>query len=55
MEQPSSIYSIVVKPGGFEQILPLRENGIAYQYYVTAVGTNNMESQPVPVTSVVKE
>ena len=54
-DQPSSIYSLIVKPSGFEQILPQRENGVAYQYYVSAVGTNNVESEVVPVTTVVKE
>ena len=53
--QPSSIYSIVIKPAGFEQSLPQRESGVAYQYYVTTVGMNNVESDPVPVTTVVKE
>ena len=55
IDQPSSIYSLVVKPGGFEQTVPQRENGMTYQYYVSAVGINNMESEPVPVTTVVKD
>jgi hypothetical protein len=55
IEQPSFIYSLVVKPGGFEQMVPQRENGVTYQYYVSAVGTNNIESEPVPVTTVVKD
>lgn len=55
IDQPSSIYSLVVKPGGFEQTVPQRENGMTYQYYVSAVGINNMESESVPVTTVVKE
>jgi hypothetical protein len=54
-DQPSSIYSLIVKPSGFEQIVPQRENGVAYQYYVSAVGTNNVESEVVPVTTVVKD
>ncbi len=55
INQPSSIFSIVVKPSGFEQALQQREEGKAYQYYITAVGTNNIESEPVPITTVVKE
>jgi hypothetical protein len=55
IEQPSFIYSLVVKPVGFEQMVPQRENGVTYQYYVSAVGINNMESEPVPVTTVVKD
>ncbi len=55
INQPSSIFSIVVKPSGFEQALQQREGEKAYQYYITAVGTNNIESEPVPITTVVKE
>ncbi len=55
INQPSTIFSIVVKPSGFDQGLPQREDGKAYQYYITAVGTNNVESEPVPITTVVKE
>jgi uncharacterized lipoprotein YddW (UPF0748 family) len=55
INQPSSIFSIVVKPNGFDQVLQQREEGKAYQYYITAVGTNNVESEPVPITTVVKE
>ena len=55
INQPSSIFSIVVKPSGFDQALQQREEGKAYQYYITAVGTNNIESEPVPITTVVKE
>jgi uncharacterized lipoprotein YddW (UPF0748 family) len=55
INQPSSIFSIVVKPNGFEQVLQQREEGKAYQYYITSVGTNNIESEPVPITTVVKE
>ncbi|MGA1379320.1 MAG: glycoside hydrolase family 10 protein [Chitinophagaceae bacterium] len=55
INQPSSIFSIVVKPIGFDQALQQREEGKAYQYYITAVGTNNFESEPVPITTVEKE
>ena len=55
INQPSTIFSIVVKPNGFEQVLQQREEGKAYQYYITSVGTNNIESEPVPITTVVKE
>ena len=55
INQPSSIFSIVVKPSGFDQALQQREEGKAYQYYITTVGTNNFESEPVPITTVVKE
>lgn len=55
INQPSSIFSIVVKPSGFDQALQQREEGKAYQYYITTVGTNNIESEPVPITTVVKE
>jgi len=55
INQPATIFSIVVKPNGFDQALQQREKGDAYQYYITAVGMNNVESDLVPVTTVVKE
>lgn len=51
----SSIYSILVKPAGFEEQLPMADGNLSFQYYVTAVGKNNIESEPVPVTALVKD
>jgi hypothetical protein len=49
------IHEIVVKPKGFEQAISLRDGTNRYQFYVSAVGTNNRESELVPVTALVKE
>ncbi|MBM3413042.1 MAG: hypothetical protein FJY19_06660 [Bacteroidetes bacterium] len=54
-EQPSHIYAIVAKPEGFEQAVPRMENGITYQYYISSIGTNNVESAPVSLTNIGKE
>lgn len=53
--QPSSIFAVKVQPEGFEDKLSLYVDGVRYQYYITAVGKNNMESDPVPVTLLVKD
>ena len=55
LKQPSSIYSIKVQPEGFEDKLPLLVDGVRYQYYIVAVGKNNIESDPVPVTLLIKD
>jgi len=48
------IDTIVVKPGGFEQSLITRSDTQRFQFYVSAVGKNNIESELVPVTALVK-
>ena len=55
VNQPSSIFSIETKQAGFEQKLPQRDADGAYQYYISAVGINNIESELIPVTTVGKE
>lgn len=55
VNNPEYIHEIVVKPKGFEQAISLRDGTNRYQFYVSAVGTNNRESELVPVTALVKE
>ncbi|MFM7645177.1 MAG: glycoside hydrolase family 10 protein [Sphingomonadales bacterium] len=55
MNSGEYIYSIVVKPQGFEQQLNLSEGDTRFQFYVSAVGKNNIESELVPVTALVKD
>jgi hypothetical protein len=55
LNQPSSIYAIKVQPEGFEDKLPLTVDGVRYQYYIAAMGKNNIESELVPVTLLVKD
>ena len=51
----SSIHSIKVQPEGFEEKLSLLSDGVRYQYYVSAIGKNNIESEFVPITLLVKD
>jgi uncharacterized lipoprotein YddW (UPF0748 family) len=55
LNQPSSIYAIKVQPEGFEDKLSLTVDGVRYQYYIAAMGKNNIESELVPVTLLVKD
>jgi hypothetical protein len=45
----------VVKPAGFEQAVTVREGTNNFQFYVSAVGKNNRESELVPLTALVKD
>ncbi len=49
------INGIIVKPQGFEQEILLKEGADRFQFYVSAVGKNNKESELVPVTALVKD
>jgi uncharacterized lipoprotein YddW (UPF0748 family) len=49
------VHSIVVKPAGFEQAVTVREGTNNFQFYVSAVGKNNRESELVPLTALVKD
>jgi hypothetical protein len=55
LNHPSSIYAVKVQPEGFEDKLPLTVDGVRYQYYIAAMGKNNIESELVPVTLLVKD
>lgn len=55
MDQPAFIYAMVTKPAGFEDHVQLLDNEKRYQYYITAVGINNNESDPRPITMLVKD
>ena len=49
------VHSIVVKPAGFEQAVSLRDETNNFQFYISAVGKNNRESELVPLTALVKD
>jgi uncharacterized lipoprotein YddW (UPF0748 family) len=49
------IHAIVVKPQGFDQEVSLREGAEQFQFYVSSVGKNNLESDLVPITMLVKD